>query len=652
MKKYFCRFLSGITSCGTRPRQKYLALASSLAFAAAAAAEAPGPMVFDSLQGGTVGTPAAAESYFYVPTGRTITAWYSDTAGAITPGGDTRTAPAAGSIGSLVRRGDYLYADYGAGVAVYSIANRAQPLLLGQYDDFSAETSRRIARMLLAADHLYLVDPRYGVYASPLADPAHPKFVNVLGPGAAASDYSLEAQGSRLYAVGNNDLGDTQMSIYDLSAPLAPQLLGRKNFDCCSFGSTRVQGSYGYVFGDPFRVLDLSNPASIQVQTELAQAFDARPLMLDGYAWNVGDSRIDVLDLANPAQPSLLGSVPLDLYQLRRVERIGPHIVAATQSNRLLRLEPAQPAAPQISGTALLPAAASAQDLLVRDDRILLGEPGGLGLVRTGRLDRLGFQPLPAGSSYYVVNAMAAEGNRAYLLSANDGVKVMDIADPAQAVALGFHAGPANSLAVRGNVVYLGRRSTLPATQGTLDIVDMSDPSAPQLRSSLPLPTASSLVLHGNLLFAGVSGGASWNGGLRIVDISNPAAPALLGSYESCSRAHTVALDRHARVAALACDNGVELVDVQNPASPALLQRIPTGGDTRALVRRGNRIYFSSGSTIQEADLTDPLNPVTLRTLAQSGADRLRIGSDARLYGLADGIAVFQLDQLFADGLE
>ena len=648
----FYLFASVLRDNSSRSRRRCLALAWSLAFAAAAGAETPGPMTFDSLQGGTAGTPAAAESYFYVPTGRTLTAWHSDAAGAVAAGGDTRTTPAAGSIGSLVRRGDYLYASYGAGVAVYSIADRARPLLLGQYDDFSQEASRHIDRMLLVADHLYLVDPRYGVYASAFADPAHPQFVNVLGPGAADSDYSLEAQGNRLYAVGQNDLGDTAMSIYDLSAPLAPQLLGRKDFACCSFSRMRVRGSYSYVFGDPFRVLDLSNPASIQVQTELAQAFDARPLMLDGYAWNIGDSSIDVLDLANPAQPALLGSVPLDLYRPRTIERVGSHIVAVTDSNRLLRLEPAQPTAPQISGTALLPAAAAASDLLVRDERILLGEPGRLGLVRAGKLDRLGFQPLPAGSSYYVVNAMAAEGNRAYLLSANDGVVVMDIADPAQAVRLGFRAGPANSLAVRDNLLYLGRRSANPSVPGALDIVDMSDPSAPQLRSSLSLPSASSLVLHGNLLFAGVSGGASWNGGLRIVDISNPAAPVLLGSYESCSRAHTVALDRDARVAALACDNGVEIVDVQNPASPVLLQRIPTLGDTRALVRRDDRIYFSGGGTIVEVDVTDPLNPLTVQTLAQSGADRLRIGSDARLYGLADGIAVYELDRLFADGLE
>ena len=108
-------------------------------FATAASAGPPAAATFLFSRGGSVSAPVAVGSHVYLATGSTVTAWNRGGDGALVYAGDNRTTPARGVINGLARDGDYLYASFRgyaagtSGVAVYSIADRDRPQLLGQY---------------------------------------------------------------------------------------------------------------------------------------------------------------------------------------------------------------------------------------------------------------------------------------------------------------------------------------------------------------------------------------------------------------------------------------------------------------------------------------------------------------------------------------
>ncbi len=128
-----------------------------------------------------------------------------------------------------------------------------------------------------------------------------------------------------------------------------------------------------------------------------------------------------------------------------------------------------------------------------------------------------------------------------------------------------------------------------------LQVLDMSNPSAPVLRSTYPAGSgdACGVAVSGSTVFV-----ANGNPGLQVLDVSNPSAPVLLSTYPAGSGfANDIAVSGSTVFVANGL-GGLQVLDVSNSNAPILLSTYPPGSDGDA---QGVAVV---GSTIFVADFT------------------------------------------------
>jgi hypothetical protein len=117
------------------------------------------------------------------------------------------------------------------------------------------------------------------------------------------------------------------------------------------------------------------------------------------------------------------------------------------------------------------------------------------------------------------------------------------------------------AMAAQGDYLYL-------AMEATLEVVDVSVPSAPRVVSTLTVsgvPYMESLTVSGSLALAGL-----WDGELWVVDISDPLHPASLSRLPLPSTTHGVVLD--GSLAYCGCMAfGLAIVDLADPQHPYIM---------------------------------------------------------------------------------
>lgn len=625
------------------------------ALALPAAAAPPAAATFVAARGGAVSAPVAAEDHVYLATGSTLTAWNRNADGSLSYTGDTRTTPARGQLNGLARSGDYVYASYRsyvseiAGVAVYSIADRDHPQLLGQYT-YSNAAILSAQSVAVANGHLYVLDNEQGLFASPLTSPAVPSFSRVY-TGWGNYDYAF-VDGDRLYATGRTFLSGTALKIFDLATPMAPQLLGETTLDGYDYFRLKVQPPYVYGFGLAMAVSDISNPAQItpRGRADAPAAYDG--LLLGSHAWGLGLDGIDVWNVTDPDQPAEAGHSTIDAFATDASVVLGTDALLATRADRFVRLDASLPATPAQRGEAQLPAGTAAYDVAVRGDTaLLLGNAYGLNVARSSDLDPRGrFETsLEPSLQSRAFEQLAVDGSRAYLTSWGSGLIVADISNPAQPQELGFWSYPfATAIAARGDRAYVGRSTN----GGELVVLDVANPANPQPLGAVLTSKIRRLALHDHYVYV-ADEQAFGIGGLRIIDVADAATPVEVARYAGCDSTLDLAVDARRRRVLVACGDSAHLVDVSNPAQPQQLAIYADAGSKVAL--QGDRAFIGGDTGMDEVSFTTPAQPQRIQHWdLPMPAARLQVGADARVYALTAlaGVHVYAADRLFADSLE
>lgn len=113
-------------------------------------------------------------------------------------------------------------------------------------------------------------------------------------------------------------------------------------------------------------------------------------------------------------------------------------------------------------------------------------------------------------------------------VGANDGMYIFDNAQPQAPRLLSkfTHMMSCDPVVVQGTYAYVTLRNATVCRQfvsrSSLDVVDISDLSNPQLKTSLPMESPYGLGVDGTRLFVGEG-----SRGLKLFDISNPVQPVL-----------------------------------------------------------------------------------------------------------------------------
>ncbi len=155
-------------------------------------------------------------------------------------------------------------------------------------------------------------------------------------------------------------------------------------------------------------------------------------------------------------------------------------------------------------------------------------------------------------------------GDFAYAAVGLKGLAILDMTNPLQPlqVALKTLTGYANGLAIAGSTAYVAETYKEGKDGGLLEIVDVTNPSAPAILGSVALDGQPySVQVQGDLAVV-----ACQTAGVAIIDIADPANPEMLGTYNTAGNCYAPLVWGDYILAADGIKGFTEL-DIKDPAS-------------------------------------------------------------------------------------
>ena len=260
----------------------------------------------------------------------------------------------------------------------------------------------------------------------------------------------------------------------------------------------------------------------------------------------VGDGpTLRVVDIADPAAPDVTGSVTLP-ENIYGIDVAGTAAYAAIDFGGLATVDVSDPAAPRLLATLRTPGQA------------LSVAVAGTTAAVTNRLSGLELIDVsdpaaPAASASYFAEGyaidVAAAGSRAYVIDTPGGLSIVDLAGTdEERPARGTLATREMTAAVAVGTLRLNGAETtlagLMSSESTLELVDVSDPTAPTPLGTYRDPGRPgtggyiAAAATGGLVHVALQGSLAFLADayppflLQVVDVSDPAAPQLVTEYE------------------------------------------------------------------------------------------------------------------------
>ena len=164
---------------------------------------------------------------------------------------------------------------------------------------------------------------------------------------------------------------------------------------------------------------------------------------------------------------------------------------------------------------------------------------------------------------------VTVSGKTAFVVSETDGLKIVDVTNPAQSNVLSTFT---DSIGNVQQVVVVGNTAYLADWEKGLLIVDVSNLNAPQLSAAFSISHAKSIVLaRNNTLALIVSDSAE----LVIVDIKNATSPKKLGSIKLGNDVREISVLDDNVVAVASGEDGLKLVNISDTTAPKLVGSLP-----------------------------------------------------------------------------
>lgn len=524
-------------------------------------------------------------------------------------------------VHDLMVTGNTAYLALGrAGFAIVDVTDPESPREIAIFDSMGEASA-----VAVAGQFAYLADGREGVRVLDISNPLVPTEVGVFETPGSALDLALA--GNFAY-VADDRSGLLVFSLADESNLGRQVAVGGLPLE----GGARrvaVQGQFAYVGDDArrLRVIRISDPR----QPEEVLALDVQSRVEDiAFAGNrlylaAGERGLVILDVTNPAQPAELAVIPQP-GPVRDISMVGNVFAYLAEGEAGLRvLNVSLPAAPQEVGSYGRPLDAS--QVVVADSRVYLADRDvGLYVLKAEVSARMG-TILSDESQRGNAQDVAVDERFAYIASAGQGLRVIDVRDPAETteVASFDTGGEAIGVTLAGDFIYLAD-----GTAGwRLLSLDERQPGRILVEPIANLDTpgeAHAVAVQGQMAY--VADGSS---GLRIYSLVNPAAPVEMGIVDTPGNAHDVAvLGEYAYVAD--GEAGLRVINVLDPVRPAEVGFYDTPGESWSVEIALRQVPAAAGGTAVQAlafladgdgglrvlDVTDPRRPFELTAFTSS----------------------------------
>ena len=229
---------------------------------------------------------------------------------------------------------------------------------------------------------------------------------------------------------------------------------------------------------------------------------------------------------------------------------------------------------------------------------------------------------------------VVVENGRAYVASAEFGLAIADVSNPAAPVAIGVTSPPfyAERVAVSGTLAVLTGNGL------GLNVVDVSDPRQPRVLSSMA-GTMKGVAMAGQYAYViVVVPGNPARTDLMVVDLRTPANPVIAGRVTVATATELRVVGSIVFLAARVA--GVQLVDVSHPAAPTILGTIDTPDNAKGVAISGSYAFVADNSAVVSIDL-GAVPPAVVGSLAMTASALAVEGT--RLYVL-DGLQMKIVD--------
>jgi hypothetical protein len=437
--------------------------------------------------------------------------------------------------------------------------------------------------------------------------------VSLISDGSTAFDgakaSALTVRTEKTEAIGNywvvvgNSLGSATGRVATLS--LSPDYPAKKASIWPSdarglIDAVAVQEGYAYFVGSSgFQVVDIGNPENLKrlggCQTD---GYPTGVAVMGNYAYVAArEAGLQVIDISNPTRPTRVGALAT-VGNAAGVAVAGHLAFVANGSRGLEIIDITNPATPQAVGNIRMTWAA--YGVAVAGKYVYVASTfSGLVVIdvenpsspkMVGNLNLNG----PA-------RAVAVMGNYAYVAASEAGIQVIDISKPSRPRLMGSYdtSGYAFGVAMMGHYVYVSDY------HAGLQAFDVSDPSNPQRVGGYnTVGFTSNLALAGKYAFI-----ACAEAGLQVIDVGDPANPRRAGGYDDAEEALGIAtMGKYAYVAYGTA--GLRVVDIGNMAQPEQAGIIDTEGSAQGVALMGHYACVADGAAgLQVIDVGDPANP-------------------------------------------
>jgi hypothetical protein len=262
-------------------------------------------------------------------------------------------------------------------------------------------------------------------------------------------------------------------------------------------------------------------------------------------------------------------------------------------------------------------------------DTLVLAPDGAGRLVPAARF------PHALAGSREEVASLVSSGDLLFA-SGDAGTQIFDASSPPALVELArIPAGGPDS--AHGDAVVEGDRLYIAAGSSSLLIVDISDPSSPDLLAD------AGLVNRGGFDTVRVSGDTAFvrtpAANVAIFDVSDSSSPVLLAEMPRSFTSSAYNMEIVSGRLLLADNFTISIYNIDDPANPVYIGAFTDGGPFGGVLSAsGSRIAVSNAG-VGVYDLTDPLAPVLVGRIDEDGPRFLKLFEDAvwRFSGSVEG---------------
>ena len=458
------------------------------------------------------------------------------------------------------------------------------PRLLGTY-----RTRAHSSRVTGHGAYAYLANGQGGLHIVDVSNPQEPRRAGVFSPHGAAVALAKHDQYVYVAASGSG------LSVFDVAHPAAPRLAATVPLPGVA-ADLAITAPYAYVGTQQgiLYILDLTAP----LQPHLVGQVEVGGRIVD-IAVDAGlvylaclDQGVVIVDARLPHQPRLLQRWPTAAAATAVALHNQRAYVAA---GALEVLDVRQPEAPVrlrtqrlrgAYGVTLLPPYAL---VAAGTDGVQVVSMDGRGEVRQSR------------TGHYAAR-LALTGTQAFVADTRGGLQILDLSQPTQPQLLATLAdiGTIVDVVVDGSFAYLAN-----SQRGNgLVVVDVSTPAAPHVIGQYHHESTTAVVVRDDLALVGDAAGV-----LLVLDVQQPTRPRLLGTLAlPGTPQHLALLPPYVLVASDAA--GVHVVDITQADMPQLRTTVPIAGRALDLALIEHTAYVAAvESGIQEVDFSTPLHP-------------------------------------------